>query len=103
MNYLLVLGLALFSSASGALLVALLHISRSEPSRTFVPSQKPITIPGQGAGNDDARASRRQSAAAGTALVLCKDAPTRQLIIESLQPLAILRGDLRRRSLSRPA
>ena len=29
------------------------------------------------------------AAAAGTALVLCKDAPTRQLIIESLQPLAI--------------
>ena len=29
------------------------------------------------------------SAAAGTALVLCKDAPTRQLMIESLQQLAI--------------
>jgi hypothetical protein len=29
------------------------------------------------------------AAAAGTALVLCKDAPTRQLIIEALQPLAI--------------
>jgi CheY-like chemotaxis protein len=28
-------------------------------------------------------------AAAGTALLLCKDAPTRQLIVESLQPLAI--------------
>jgi hypothetical protein len=33
-NYLLVLGLALFSSAGGALLVSLLHMSRSEPSRT---------------------------------------------------------------------
>lgn len=33
MNYLLVLGLALFSSASGALLVALLHMARSDPSR----------------------------------------------------------------------
>jgi hypothetical protein len=33
LNYLLVVGLALFSSASGALLVALLHIARSEPSR----------------------------------------------------------------------
>lgn len=30
------------------------------------------------------------SAAAGTALVFCKDAPTRQLILESLHPLAIL-------------
>jgi hypothetical protein len=30
-----------------------------------------------------------ESAAAGTALVLCKDARTRQLIIESLRPLAI--------------
>jgi hypothetical protein len=30
------------------------------------------------------------AAAAGTALVLCQDEPTRQLIIESLQPLAIL-------------
>jgi CheY-like chemotaxis protein len=30
-----------------------------------------------------------EPAAAGTALVVCKDAPTRQLIIESLQPLAI--------------
>lgn len=30
-----------------------------------------------------------QSAAAGTALVICKDAQARQLIIESLQPLAI--------------
>ncbi len=29
------------------------------------------------------------SAAAGTALIVCKDAPTRQLIVESLQPLAI--------------
>jgi len=29
-------------------------------------------------------------AAAGTALVFCKDAPTRQLILESLHPLAIL-------------
>ncbi|MGD0267602.1 MAG: hypothetical protein ABSB14_00955 [Candidatus Sulfotelmatobacter sp.] len=34
MNYLLVLGLAVFSSASGALLVALLHLSRSDASRT---------------------------------------------------------------------
>jgi hypothetical protein len=33
--------------------------------------------------------SQPESAAAGTALVLCKDAQTRQLIIESLQPLAI--------------
>jgi hypothetical protein len=31
-----------------------------------------------------------KSAAAGTALVLCKDPPTRRLILESLQPLAIL-------------
>jgi hypothetical protein len=31
-----------------------------------------------------------KSAAAGTALVFCKDAPTRQLILESLHPLAIL-------------
>jgi len=30
-----------------------------------------------------------ESATAGTALVLCKDAPTRQLVIECLQPLAI--------------
>lgn len=30
------------------------------------------------------------AAAAGTALVFCKDAPTRQLILESLRPLAIL-------------
>jgi hypothetical protein len=30
-----------------------------------------------------------ESGAAGTALVLCKDAPTRELIINSLQPLAI--------------
>ena len=30
------------------------------------------------------------AAAAGTALLLCKDAPTRQLILESLHPLAIL-------------
>jgi hypothetical protein len=30
------------------------------------------------------------SAAAGTALVFCKDPPTRQLILESLHPLAIL-------------
>ena len=29
------------------------------------------------------------TAAAGTALVVCRDAPTRQVIIESLQPLAI--------------
>jgi hypothetical protein len=31
-----------------------------------------------------------KSAAAGTALVFCKDPPTRQLILESLRPLAIL-------------
>lgn len=31
-----------------------------------------------------------KSAAAGTALVFCKDPPTRQLILESLHPLAIL-------------
>jgi PilZ domain len=31
-----------------------------------------------------------KSAAAGTALVFCKDAPTRQLILESLHPLTIL-------------
>jgi hypothetical protein len=31
-----------------------------------------------------------KSAAAGTALVLCKDPPTRQLLLESLHPLAIL-------------
>jgi hypothetical protein len=31
-----------------------------------------------------------QTAAAGTALVFCKDAPTRRLILESLHPLAIL-------------
>jgi CheY-like chemotaxis protein len=31
-----------------------------------------------------------ESAAAGTALVVCKDPPTRQLILESLHPLAIL-------------
>jgi hypothetical protein len=31
-----------------------------------------------------------KTAAAGTALVFCKDAPTRQLILESLHPLAIL-------------
>jgi len=31
-----------------------------------------------------------KSAAAGTALVFCKDLPTRQLILESLHPLAIL-------------
>lgn len=31
-----------------------------------------------------------KAAAAGTALVFCKDAPTRQLILESLLPLAIL-------------
>jgi hypothetical protein len=30
-----------------------------------------------------------ESAAAGTALILCKDAPTRQLVIECLRPLAI--------------
>ncbi len=30
-----------------------------------------------------------ESAAAGTALVVCRDAQTRQLIIESLRPLAI--------------
>ena len=33
--------------------------------------------------------TRPQSAAAGTALVVCRDAPTRQLMIESLQLLAI--------------
>ena len=38
-----------------------------------------------------------RAAAAGTALLLCKDAPTRQLILESLHPLAILPGDLRGR------
>jgi hypothetical protein len=31
-----------------------------------------------------------KTAAAGTALVFCKDAPTRQLILDSLHPLAIL-------------
>lgn len=31
-----------------------------------------------------------KSKAAGTALVFCKDAPTRQLILEAMQPLAIL-------------
>jgi hypothetical protein len=34
MSYLLVLGLALFSSASGALLVALLHMARRELLRS---------------------------------------------------------------------
>jgi hypothetical protein len=33
-NYLLIVGLALFSSASGALLVTLLHITRRDASRT---------------------------------------------------------------------
>ena len=45
MNYLLVLGVALFSSASGALLVSLLHMSRSEPSQT---SSHPETDSSQG-------------------------------------------------------
>jgi len=36
-----------------------------------------------------AKSLPESAAVAGTALVLCKDAPTRQLIIESLQPLAI--------------
>lgn len=34
MNYLLIVGLAVFSSASGALLVALLHLARSVAFRT---------------------------------------------------------------------
>lgn len=39
MNYLLLLGLALFSSAGGALLVTLLHMTRSERLRTPSPSE----------------------------------------------------------------
>jgi hypothetical protein len=34
--------------------------------------------------------SPTEPAVAGTALLLCKDAPTRRLVLESLQPLAIL-------------
>jgi hypothetical protein len=32
MNYVLLIGLIIFSSASGALLVALLHLTRRDPS-----------------------------------------------------------------------
>ena len=38
MNYLLFFGLALFSSASGALLVTLLHMTRPRPSREPIPA-----------------------------------------------------------------
>lgn len=37
MNYLLLLGLALLSSASGALLVTLLHLTRERHSRSSLP------------------------------------------------------------------
>jgi hypothetical protein len=39
-NYLLVLGLGLFSSASGALLVTLLHMTRGLPLRSSPPEGK---------------------------------------------------------------
>ena len=35
------------------------------------------------------KSAAEPAGAAGTALVFCKDAPTRQLIVESLEPLAI--------------
>ena len=39
MNYLLFVGLVLFSSASGALLVTLLHMTRREPLRSLPPPE----------------------------------------------------------------
>ena len=39
MNYLLFLGLGLFSSASGALLVTLLHMTRGLPLRSSTPPE----------------------------------------------------------------
>ncbi len=39
MNYLLALGIALFSSASGALLVTALHLTRRDPLRSSPPPE----------------------------------------------------------------
>lgn len=65
MNYLLMLGLSLFSSACGALLVALLQLRRREPPRIPPQSEtdsRPRTVA------DAIGQSSAESAAPGTAL-----------------------------------
>ena len=84
MNYLLFVGLALFSSACGALLVTLLRMTRRDPLRA--PSQPGPTRARE---REQYMTEPADAGAAATALVVSKDALACQLIIDALRPLAI--------------